>query len=70
MASAIILPISSLALLHYRLQAFGNLSSLQVALLVGAACGVFLFGFFALRNILMVRMYLNRAHHDDAERSS
>ena len=69
LASAVILPIGSMALLFYRLQAFGNLSSLQVTLLVGAGCGILLFGLFAMRNVLLVREFLQHPSEPPKEES-
>jgi len=57
-SSAMLLPIASMGLLYYRLQAFGSLSTLQVGCLIGAAIGVLIFGLLALRNVMAVRLLL------------
>ena len=58
MSSAVLLPIGAMALLYFRLQTFGGLSLLQISCLLGAAMGIFLFGLFAMKNVLQVRSIL------------
>ena len=58
MSSAVLLPIGAIALLYFRLQTFGGLSLLQISCLLGAAMGIFLFGLFAMKNVLQVRSIL------------
>ena len=54
-SSAILLPVASMGLLYFRLQAFGGLPMLQTACLAAAAIGIMVFGTVTLRNIMLVR---------------
>jgi len=58
LSSAVILPLGSMGLLYYRLQSFGNLTTVQVLWLVGAGLGIIIFGLLTCRNIMMVRSIL------------
>ena len=54
-SSAMLLPIISMGLLYFRLQAFGSLPTLQMICLVAAAVGIVGFGILSLRNVIVVR---------------
>lgn len=58
-SSAMLLPITSMGLLYFRLRVFGSLSTPQMTCLAAAAIGIMIFGTLALRNIMSVRQTMS-----------